>query len=331
MFNSPVIDLVILLSFTYFIGSLILSAINEAIAGGLRLRPRQLKFALENMLFGKDWKPFVKNQLARSPHLQSLMKRDGRYPAYIPAKSIVQAIVEQFRKAHVPYQAGLLSTSINQKELLIPRCMKEILLDFALQVEAIYPADTFQLAINSEASNSKQIEEFEKRIETFYDEAMERAGGWYKRKTRTILLVLAFSLSFILNIDTIKIINDALADKEKLSRAVENISSNIEGIEELKSITVNDSSIVVAAGDIGKIGSDLKKIRIVYEQKSGYFLGYKHMFNDWKSNFFLKLIGISITAFALQLGSNYWFDLMNKAVNIRAAGKRPGEKRPPQV
>lgn len=40
MFNSPVLDLVILLSFTYFIGSLILSAINEAIAGAFRLRQK---------------------------------------------------------------------------------------------------------------------------------------------------------------------------------------------------------------------------------------------------------------------------------------------------
>jgi len=36
MFNSPVLDLVILLTFIYFTGSLILSAINEAIAGALR-------------------------------------------------------------------------------------------------------------------------------------------------------------------------------------------------------------------------------------------------------------------------------------------------------
>lgn len=259
------------------------------------------------------------------------MKRDGRYPAYIPAKSIVQAIVEQFRKGHVPYEAGQLSTSINQKELLIPRCMKEILLDFALQVEATYPANTSEEETNSKAFHAKQIQEFEKQIETFYDNAMERTGGWYKRTTRTILLVLGFSLSVALNIDTIKIINDALADKEKLSRAVENISSNMKEIEELKSITVNDSSIVVTSGDLEKPGQAVKKLRVVYEQKSGYFLGYRNILKEWKANFFLKLVGILITAFALQLGSNYWFDLMNKAVNIRAAGKRPDEKRAPQV
>lgn len=329
MFNSPVIDLVILLSFTYFIGSLILSAINEAIAGGLRLRPKQLKSALESMLFGKDWKPFVKNHLAKSPHLQSLMKRDGRYPAYIPAKTIVHAIVEQFRKAEcdqVQYRVGFIFSSLKSDKLLIPQCLKEILLDFARQVEAIHPEDK-----TPPGTCNKQIEEFERRIEEFYDSFMERAGGWYKRKTRTILLILAIALSFTLNIDTIKIINDALADKQKLSRAVDNISANMKDLENLRSITVNDSSIVVTSGDIGQTGADINKLRIVYEETSGYFLGYDHMLEEWEADFFLKLIGILITAFALQLGSNYWFDLMNKAVNIRAAGKRPDEKRSPQV
>jgi hypothetical protein len=49
MFSSPVLDLVILLSFIYFTGSLILSTINEAIAGSLRLRPGQLETTLQNL------------------------------------------------------------------------------------------------------------------------------------------------------------------------------------------------------------------------------------------------------------------------------------------
>lgn len=318
MFNSPVLDLVILLSFTYFIGSLILSAINEAIAGGLRLRPKGLKLALENMFFTSDWKVFVQKQFSKSPHIQSLMKRSGRYPAYIPAKSFVYAIVEQFRKSGQQYKKGWLSHSISSDKLVIPHALKEILLDFARQVEAIYP------------DSEKQVEEFEKRIEEFYDSAMDRAGGWYKRKARTMLLILAVALSVALDIDTIKLINAALADKQKLSKAVDNISANIEELNKLQSIAVTDTSMVLTKETLAKTGDKIQEIKLIYEQTSGYSLGYKNFYKEWGGNFFLKLLGIMITAFALQLGSNYWFDLMNKAVNIRAAGKRPDEKRPPQ-
>lgn len=46
------------------------------------------------------------------------------------------------------------------------------------------------------------------------------------------------------------------------------------------------------------------------------------------STFFhpLKLLGILITAFALSLGANFWFDLLKKLVSIREAGKKPEEE-----
>ena len=328
MGNSPVLELIILLSFTYFIGSLLLSAIYEAIAGAFRLRPKGLKFALENLLFGNDWKPFVKNQLAKSPHIQSLMKSAGRYPAYIPAKSFVHAIVEQFRKAQsqpddvtgtsvkVEYKGGELSKSIGSKKLLIPYCLKEILLDFAVQVEAKHEIE-------------KQILEFEKKLEEFYDSSMDRAGGWYKRKTRGMLLLLALGLCVFLNIDSIKIATNALEDKQKLSKAVDNISARMPDYQKLNSVSITDSSMVFKS-DLAVTGDNLKIIKLQYNQTTGYTFGYTDFWNEWKNDFWKKLIGILVTVFALQLGSNFWFDLMNKAVNIRAAGKRPDEKRPPQ-
>lgn len=327
MLNSPVLDLVILLSFTFFIGSLILSAVNEAIAGLLRLRPKQLQSAIETLFFTTDWKDFVQKQFVVSPHIQSLTQKNNRYPAYIPAKSFVLAIVEQFRKAglhsprsNVEYKTGMLSASIAKNSLKLPECMKNVLLDFAKQVEALYPGE------------NKQIEEFEKRIEGFYNSAMDRAGGWYKKKVRTILLVLGLMFSVALNVDTIKIANDALADKQRLSKAVDNISANMEDIGQLKSFAMTDTSIEVTHQTVLAAGPAVRKIRIEYERTAGYSLGYKNFdefTRQWRTDFLKKLLGVIITAVAVQLGSNFWFDLMNKAVNIRAAGKRPDEKRPP--
>ncbi|MXV50479.1 hypothetical protein GS399_05795 [Pedobacter sp. HMF7647] len=319
---SPVLDLVILLSFTYFIGSLILSAINEAIAGGLRLRPKQLKFALEHIFFDKDWKFFIQRNIARSPHIQSLMKKNGRYPAYIPAKNFVLAVIEQFKNSSEDGKSdyGKVKLSESVDKLVIPVPLKKILYDFAIQVEAIH------------SDPGRQVAEFEKRIEDFYNSTMDRAGGWYKRKTRTMLLIIAIVLSVILNIDTVKITQDALRDKEKLGKAVDNITANLSKAGELNSLNISDTSVSIKTR-ISKADSTVKQIKLVYEASSGYTLGFtssQDFLNEWKKHFWAKIIGILITAFALQLGSNYWFDLMNKAVNIRAAGKRPDEKRPPQ-
>lgn len=43
-----------------------------------------------------------------------------------------------------------------------------------------------------------------------------------------------------------------------------------------------------------------------------------------------KLLGFLITALAISLGAPFWFDLLNKFINLRAAGKRENDEEPGQ-
>lgn len=40
---------------------------------------------------------------------------------------------------------------------------------------------------------------------------------------------------------------------------------------------------------------------------------------------FIKFMGILITTFAGSLGAPFWFQLLNKIVDLRATGKQPGK------
>lgn len=50
-------------------------------------------------------------------------------------------------------------------------------------------------------------------------------------------------------------------------------------------------------------------------------------FGAWRwSKILAKLVGLLLTAFALSLGAPFWFDTLNKIINIRSAGRAPDEK-----
>src|SRR5215831_10158138 len=124
MFNSSVLDLIILLAFTYFVGSLLLSSINESITQGLRsLRQTHLKAAIENLLFDEKWKGFVQNTLMKSPQILSLMKDKNTYPAYIPANNFVLAVIEQINPEE--YTSDKIQNAIEQSAL--PEQFKKVL------------------------------------------------------------------------------------------------------------------------------------------------------------------------------------------------------------
>jgi hypothetical protein len=47
-------------------------------------------------------------------------------------------------------------------------------------------------------------------------------------------------------------------------------------------------------------------------------------FDSW--GFWVKLLGLLLTAIAISLGAPFWFDLLNKVISIRTAGRSPEEK-----
>jgi hypothetical protein len=69
-------------------------------------------------------------------------------------------------------------------------------------------------------------------------------------------------------------------------------------------------------------GTDSKEL----PKRSGWFkFAYviKHSLFNW-----VNLVGFIITAFAISLGAPFWFDLLNKFINIRVSGKKPEESTP---
>ena len=45
-----------------------------------------------------------------------------------------------------------------------------------------------------------------------------------------------------------------------------------------------------------------------------------------RSFFWTKIFGLFLTAFAASLGAPFWFDVLNKFMSVRGAGKAPEEK-----
>jgi hypothetical protein len=254
------------------------------------------------------------------------MKATDKYPSYIPASNFVLVVITELRNGGYT-SGGDLQAAITASGL--PPVFQKVLADLALQV-------------NNDFTN------FQKSLEGFYNNAMDRAGGVYKRKTRLVLFIVGIIAACFLNLDTIEIVQTELAAPAKLSQTVDQISKEIPKIklgkdstETINVQTTNGTIMVDRKVDTTKkVSADIKQVHdltLYLGQTSGYTLGYSSAggFKDqWIgkesetrldrcADFFKKLLGIVITAFALQLSSSFWFDLMSKAVNVRAAGNKP--------
>ncbi len=332
MFNSPILDLAIALSFTYFILGLVVSVIHEFIYSVLSSkRGKFLKRAIQNLFFDDEWKK-LSAKILDSEYIVALKENENREPSYIPAKNFALALIEQFRTHDS-------SLDMNHIRLILTNNTKA-------QTKGI--SDSFRNILLGFYERSKgDLQVFQKHIETFYNDAMDRAAGVYVRSTKKALLVISIIIAVALNADTINIAKKLWSDQGALKLTADNINKTIKEFNETnkanidlkdikfdgeKLIIVKKDSSVMKNNDSIHVINTVKEVNntVIYLQNAGVPIGWTKenipqiqkgfCKNLW--NWITKLFGIFLSAIALSLGAPFWFDLLNKIVNLRATGKK---------
>lgn len=151
-------------------------------------------------------------------------------------------------------------------------------------------------------------------LESWYDGVMDRAAGWYKRRTQKLLFWLGLSLAIALNINPLVIgqhLSATPADREKMVQLAD---------ATLKSDQKDElSRLQTAIGQVGlPIGWNELAVRRSFPAAGGSGL-------DWAVAILIAMLGWLMTAVAATLGAPFWFDALNKLMVIRSTVK-PKEK-----
>jgi hypothetical protein len=237
MFN-PIIETAIGLVFVYLLLSMVCSALQEWIATLLGLRAKTLFEGISKMLCGdvnlRDQiyaHPLI-DGLSRKSWLDKLLKRTAR-PSYISPST--------FSKAFIAVAAGpqALVADANPTK--------------ASNGQPLH-ANTQELIATFRAITPGSIDGVRKNVEEWYNDAMDRVSGWYKRKTQGILLILGLAVAIAFNADTIMLARAFWADPNLragvVTAAQQYVKDHPNGIDS-PSIATNAqiSSSATASGD----------------------------------------------------------------------------------
>lgn len=183
-----------------------------------------------------------------------------------------------------------------------------------------------------------QAEAFRKNLEGWFNNAMERVGGWYKRWTQRVLLCLATLVVVASNADTVMLIErlskDNVLRASMVAAAQDAVKARAPDVSAQSLVEPGGAASVTEAGSKGN--TDLQTALNVAENLElpigwslnpddpGYFRIPKLSleYTGWA---FYKIFGLLITILAVTLGAPFWFDTLSKFVNLRSAGTPPGE------
>jgi hypothetical protein len=313
LFGSNLLEVAIGMVFVYLLLSLLCSALGELIESFLRFRASDLKKGIGNLLQDPD----LANKLFQHP----LIKPLGEKPSYIPARTFSLALW------------SIATQSLGSSNLAVTQ-----------DIEAIRGAIS---KVNGELGKSLltlideakgDIDKARTNVEQWFDDAMDRVSGWYKRRTHWILLVIGLVAAAILNIDTITVTrslwyNDTLR-RSVTSAAETYVGKSSQGTQTTDASTKDADAQAKAAlakvediqGEINKLGLPIGWISRPDDVKA--LEVYRHDPRSRPEDFvgwFLKLLGLVFTALAVSQGAPFWFDVLNKFMVVRSTIK-PREK-----
>lgn len=328
------INLLIGIFFVYLILSMLASGIQEAVAGWIRLRGRMLLGAIEQMLTNnngngpldnilytefKDNKWFQSLRRSKLTWLQRILpiKKD---PSYLEDATFSSILLQSLGS----------SADIKKVKATIDEMPEGKLKLFLKDLEEKAEGD---------------IEKLKENISTWYNSTMNEVSSWYKSRAHTMLFIIGFILSIILNADTFAIYNKLSNDPETQQQLVDLAQAYVDkgGFEQeqanpiLNDTSFLDTNLVQVQGEVDPVteldslGAEIS--RIVSEDLNSVYtplgLGWSNVQLSSLKNpywWFQKFLGILITSFAIAMGASFWFNLLKSLLNFRSKQQSTQQK-----
>jgi len=312
MLSSDILDAAIGLFLVYFLFAVLCSALNEWILGHLRgLRAKVLEIGVERLLACAD----TKDRFFDLPLIKALTEKDSTRPSYISSATFVDGLVTLVRTKAKEADPAIAPVVLDQagRDLDSLRLLLDRLTD--TKVTPI---------LQSLLSGAKNMEEARKRLEAWFDEGMDRATGWYKKRAQVCTAVLALLLVVALNADTITITRELLKNS-RLRAAL------VAAAEETVKQSPATNAPAAGSNTVAAIEMKIRELDLPLG-----WSWYTHVIDSTttppkmettllrrEEDWLVKAVGFLATTSAISLGAPFWFDLLSKLINVRAAGRKP--------
>ena len=315
MFGFPILEVAIGLCFVYLLLSLICSAVNETLAALTQRRGKMLEQAINNLVGDLGFK----DQIYAHPLIKSLMQPGKQLPSYIPSQKFALAVMDivtgKGRPANDPAALRQGLAAMGAKEG--PDKNK---------------LDHLQGALTAVLNDSQShLKTDQQKIQGWYDDSMDRVSGWYKRRTSLWIWGLALVITLCINADTVRITRVLWTNQAVRSAVVDAAKARAQAAppEPMPLVEYSDPQNPQASSPVNipseALNADERNLL------GQLMIGWEEDLKDLKaangsgmaSWWGLHVLGWFLTMVALSLGAPFWFDMLNKFMNVRNSGQAP--------
>lgn len=348
MFGSHVLETAIGLAFIYLVLSVFASTINEWIAAMFSFRSKDLEILLKNLLGQTTSGEQAERALAAAA---SSSGASTTPTANVPAtttpdlhSSLATALLQHPAidnlRAPKLFGKGLSKLSYLDSDLFSSTLLDLVAPDSGNSLDKVKAGvaglqnDELRktlLPLINKAGND--IDKARMNIASWYDHAMERLSGRYKRRAQIFLFVIGLALAIGLNMSTIDATKKLWTDPVVREQMLEEAKKAAPPVQNAATPPGN------ATDDLKKkteqLQNDYTSLQTAYANAGipfGWSADARTQFAgnlswDWSKvgALVIILLGWIMTATAVSFGAPFWFDFLNQVLklNTRLSGSKP--------
>lgn len=324
--NIPsTINVAIGLFFIYLLLSLLISEIQEFLASSIfDWRAKNLYRSIQFILGDSATELLYQYPLIKSwKDYKQRVNKNSVGPSYIPNSTFALALI----------------SVIIEKSGVQPEINSLTIDDFILainseEIKQFFDPDQIKLfkilalKTKNKAGDIPDIEPLETAISDWFQQSMIRASGVYKRQVKMITLTIGFLVAMGLNADTLNITNRLFQEpvlQENISQSIDIVLTNNPN-SPLNNCLNSDAEFTKNCQDLTEnflysYLFDFSSLPLGWDQSN-----LNQQFNSGENiviQLFKVIMGWGLTAIAISMGSSFWFDLLNKLINVRNTGSKP--------
>ncbi len=213
------------------------------------------------------------------------------------------------------------------------------------------------------AEKEKNLATARKNVETWFDDAMTRLSGSYKRKAQMVAFVIGLLTAILLNIDSINLATMLWREPTLRQAIVAEAQTYVAQNPQGPSASSSDGTATNPAETFANVQKQIKELSIpigwtttpvLYNETASCTLSTTTDYTTEKPSimglhikemcypivnalpftwsnlvgWLTKLLGLLITGAAAAQGAPFWFDILKKLINVRSTGANPSEAKP---
>lgn len=303
LFGSAVLETAIGLVFVYLLLGLMCTTLNEwLISYFFRLRPKLLCRALDALLCNQGTADGdLRAQFDRHPLVANTTTSGGqRTGSYLSAVTFSKAILDLV----TPAVQGVIGFN-----------------DVDAGVKNLPDGDVKKTLIALMTDTGGNLDKLRRNIEDWFDEAMDRTTGAFKRHSQAWAVVVATCLTVLTNADTLSIGHKLWENPSLRAEAVKLAEQRAEMPRPTVSVEYSDPNDPLNPSSRQEPQDSLTR-----DEQSilGQLIGWERPVMEYSLRDLLRHVpGWFLTIVAVSLGAPFWFDVLNRFMKLRNTGRVP--------